>query len=59
MKYSSTARILSTVFHGLIFAAFGCLGFYFGFFTTPWYWTSGVLALFQDGYIGAYNLYLE
>lgn len=59
MKYSSTARVLSTVFHAMIFIAFGCLGFYFGFFTTPFYWTSSVLSLFQDGYIGAYNLYLE
>jgi multisubunit Na+/H+ antiporter MnhF subunit len=35
MKYSNTARVLSFLFHLILVLAFGCLGFYFGFFVVP------------------------
>jgi hypothetical protein len=60
MKYGNTSRVLSFVGHALIFAAFGCLGLYFGFFVVPMYFNDATKSLFTDYlFEGAYNLYLE
>ncbi len=37
MKYTSTSRTLSLMAHALIFAAFGVMGIWFGFFVVPQY----------------------
>ena len=37
MKYTSTSRTLSLMAHALIFAAFGVMGLWFGFFVVPQY----------------------
>ncbi len=60
MKYSQTARSLSVVFHGLIVAAFGALGLYFGFFVVPEFFNPVSKGLFtQNLFAGSYLLYLE
>ena len=40
MKYTDTSKILSLVFHTLLFLAFGALGIYFGVFVVPGYFTA-------------------
>jgi hypothetical protein len=60
MKYGNTSRSLCLLFHGLIFAAFACLGLYFGFFVVPLYFDETIKTYFTNGAVfGAYNLYLE
>jgi hypothetical protein len=60
MKYGNTSRSLCLLFHGLIFAAFACLGLYFGFFVVPFYFDETLKTYFTNGAVfGAYNLYLE
>jgi hypothetical protein len=54
MKYGNTARTLSLIFHFIIFAAFGALGIYFGFFVTPLYFTK--IAGQYTELEGAFNL---
>jgi hypothetical protein len=58
MKYQNTSRVLTLVFHAIILAAFGSLGFYYGAFCAPYYFTSDPGA-FGVGQSLAYNLYLE
>ncbi len=59
MKYSQTARVLSLVVHGVIALAFGCLGFYFGFFVTPEYFNPAANQFVEYLFEGSYLLYLE
>jgi hypothetical protein len=60
MNYSNTARVLSLLFHSLIFMLFGALGMYFGFFVVPQYFNVAVRSLFTANlFEGAFNLYLE
>jgi hypothetical protein len=60
MKYSNTSRVLSLLFHSLIFAAFGSMGLYFGFFVVPEYFNTATQAMFTENlFKGAFNLYLE
>jgi MFS family permease len=56
MKYGNTARTLSLIFHFIIFAAFGALGIYFGFFVTPLYFSK--IAGQYTELTGPYNLHL-
>jgi hypothetical protein len=58
MKYQNTSRVLTLVFHAIILAAFGSLGFYYGAFCAPYYFTNDPGA-FGVGQSLAYNLYLE
>lgn len=58
MKYGNTSRTLSLIFHSIILVAFGVLGFYFGIFVTPLYWTNNAAA-FNNAVIYAYNFDLE
>lgn len=59
MKYSQTARVLSLIFHGIIALAFGCLGFYFGFFVAPEYFNPGANIFVEYLFSGSYLLYFE
>jgi hypothetical protein len=60
MKYGSTSRMMALVFHAILFAAFGVLGLYFGFFVAPEYFDPAIQTYFTNGAtFGAYNLYLE
>ena len=58
MNYQNTSRVLTLVFHAVIFAVFGALGLYYGAFCVPYYFTSDPGA-FGVGQQLAYNLYLE
>ena len=59
MKYSQTARVLSLIFHGIIALAFGCLGFYFGFFVVPEYFNAGANIFVNSLFRASYLLYFE
>ncbi len=59
MKYQSTSRILSFIFHTLIFLAFGALGLYFGAFVVPQFCTAGYIEWRQSLFDAPYFLYLE
>lgn len=59
MKYQATSRILSVVFHGLIFAAFGALASYFAFFVLPFYFSGNPTRWSTNLFEGPYFLYFE
>ena len=59
MKYSQTARVLSLIFHGIIALAFGCLGFYLGFFVVPEYFNAGANIFVDSLFRASYLLYFE
>lgn len=59
MKYQSTSRVLSFLFHTIIFLAFGALGMYFGAFVVPQFFTSGVMEWRESLFDAPYFLYLE
>jgi hypothetical protein len=60
MKYSNTSRALSLLFHFVLFAAFGCLGAYFGFFVVPQYFDLTTRDSFNANVAGQpFNLYLS
>ncbi len=57
MKYTNTSRLLSTIFHAIIFLGFGALGVYFGLAVAPCYMSGSATSL--DTIIAPYNLYSE
>jgi len=59
MKYQSTSRILSFIFHALIFLSFGALGLYFGAFVVPQFFTAGFFEWRESLFDAPYFLYLE
>lgn len=59
MKYQNTSRVLSLIFHCIIFAAFGALGIYYACFNVPQYFTLGIANWFGPGTEKAFNLYAE
>lgn len=59
MKYQATSRILSVIFHGLIFAAFGALASYFAFFVLPFSFSGNPTRWSTNLFEAPYFLYFE
>lgn len=59
MKYQSTSRILSVLFHGLIFMAFGALASYFAFFVLPWSFSTNPTRWSTSLFSAPFFLYFE
>lgn len=59
MKYQSTSRTLSFLFHAIITLAFGALGLYFGAFVVPQFFTASYMQWRDSLFDAPYFLYLE
>ncbi len=59
MKYTSTSKTLSMIFHAII--ALGCcaMGLYFGFFVVPFAFTSNPYQFSDNLFAASFYLYLE
>ncbi len=59
MKYTSTSKVLSLVFHGLMTLGFGAMGIYFAFFVVPFAFTTNPYQFSSALFNASYYLYLE
>lgn len=59
MKYQNTSRVLSVLFHAVIFSVFTALGVYYACFNVPQYFTLDKQSYFGAGQEKPFNLYVE